>query len=175
MSTADQLLVRRPGGLSAVEGTSGELPHVYVSRRGVAGHPTALRASRSERGPTTSMGGGPPHRRFDSTSRRARGCRWRHEVSGPSRLGVNPPWRAVAGRGSHGLMAHDPSSGMNRLARAGALSTRPSSPGRGAAGQWLLTGVAGARGVLGVVRLTEADERHVARRASVGPSARRSA
>lgn len=61
-----------------------------------------------------------------------------------------------------GCEAHYPSKGVNRLAGVGALSTWPLSLGRGAAGQWRLSKVAGARGVLVVVRLKEADERHVA-------------
>jgi hypothetical protein len=73
-----------------------------------------------------------------------------------------------------GSCGSSPLEGMNRLAGAGALSTRPLSLGRGAAGQWLLTEVADARGVLVVVRLKEADERHEARR-TVVPSAQRSA
>lgn len=93
-----------------------------------------------------------------------RDFRWRHEVSEPFPLGVNPPRRAVVRRGSWALVAHYPSKGMNRLAGSGAFSIWALSLGRGAAGQWRLSKVAVARGVLVVVRLKEADERHVARR-----------
>lgn len=106
--------------------------------------------------------------------------RWRHEVSGPFQLGVNPPSTSGRRAGVMGSSGSPPLEWDESAGRSVHVSARPLSPGGGAAGQWLFSGVVGARGVLGVVRLKEAGERHVARRSDPSgsgrvPSAQRSA